>query len=152
MFYIYRYLQQCVQVNHVCLKTCSSSVWLFLWVFPQIPTANDVLTKIAGAVIALECSSPFAFLLAQCNGVLQSCTHTETQRKMSSLIWSVALAAAVVFSQNIQSRCKTHSQYPHRAIFRPMGQKQTPTSGVTQFLDSIYKKIHNLTEILGFLM
>lgn len=46
----------------------------------------NVLTKIAGAVVALKRSSPFAFLLAQGDRVLQSCRHTHTRKLLNSEI------------------------------------------------------------------
>lgn len=38
----------------------------------------DGLTKVAGAVVAVECSSSLTFLLTQRNRVLQSCTQKHT--------------------------------------------------------------------------
>ena len=53
-----------------------------MW-FKYIAISINVLTKIAGAVIALNCSPSFAFLLAQGYRVLQGCGHTHTHTKKS---------------------------------------------------------------------
>lgn len=47
--------------------------------------SSDVLTEIAGAVVALERSSSFTFLLAQRNGVLQGCRDTRTHKNIQYL-------------------------------------------------------------------